>query len=59
MLNILIGMLFGILFLSLTVYYIVTLGRLAFLIFEIAFGGVKMAFADKSIQLKDSVLNTQ
>jgi hypothetical protein len=59
MFNILFGMLFGILFLALTVYYIVTLLKLSYLIFEMAVGGIKLSIANRSVQLKESVLNTQ
>ena len=59
MLNIFVGMLFGILFLSLTVYYVVTLGRLTYLVIEIAYTGIKQSLASKTVPLKDSLLNTQ
>jgi hypothetical protein len=59
MLNILIGMLFGILFLALTIYYVVTLFRLAYLIVEIAVSGIKLSLSNRSVELKESVLNTQ
>ena len=60
MLHVLVGMIFGILFLALTVYYIFTLGKLTFLVAEIAYTGIKQSFTKKSVEykLKESALKT-
>lgn len=59
MLNIFVGMLFGILFLSLTVFYIVTLGRLTYLVIEIAYTGIKQSLSGKTVLIEDSAFNIQ
>ena len=60
MLHVLVGMIFGILFLALTVYYVITISKLTFLVAEIAYTGIKQSIERRSVQLKlkESTLNT-